>query len=33
MTQVFISYSRKDISFVSRLAADLKTPAWTFGMM
>ena len=25
MTQVFISYSRKDISFIDRLAADLKT--------
>lgn len=24
MTQVFISYSRKDISFINRLAADLK---------
>src|SRR5215216_5844157 len=24
MTQVFISYSRKDISFIDRLAADLK---------
>ncbi len=24
MTQVFISYSRRDISFINRLAADLK---------
>ena len=34
MTQVFISYSRKDLAFVERLAKDLRaagltSPAWT----
>jgi hypothetical protein len=25
MTQIFISYSRKDLTFIERLAADLKS--------
>src|SRR5215208_6929490 len=31
MPQIFISYSRKDISFVRRLAGDLEKPGYEFG--
>jgi hypothetical protein len=32
MTQVFISYSRRDLAFVEQLAADLKTASFDYVM-